>query len=141
MLDRNHVERFLELNGVSAAAPDEEIRSLLISARWHQDDVEAALVVLREDQKKHTQRIDSVHKVFQSSQRLNPETLSSLLGIDIELSSVVSEHKQELESAYRSQIISIALVSVALSILFTLGAMWIMQIGFFYDTPQVGFSL
>lgn len=133
MIDRKHIEQFLSVNGMTPDSPDEEIRSLLISARWHHHDVETALVVLREDPKTRKQRIDTVHRVFNAEQRLNPETISSLLGMDVEVDSVVADHRKDLRRRYLSQIYSIVILSVVASFVFLFALMWFMQVGVFHE--------
>ncbi|MEZ4200095.1 MAG: hypothetical protein R3B69_00595 [Candidatus Paceibacterota bacterium] len=87
MIDRRHIEKILRINGLSPIAEDEEIRSVLISAKWHKDDVETALTVLRENTTTGQAHVDVLHNVFNSDARLSPEAIQSLLGIDVELTS------------------------------------------------------
>lgn len=133
MIDRRHIEQILKLNGLTPDSPDEEIKSLLISARWHEDDVETALVVLREDVKDKTQHIDTLHRVFRSDQGLNPDTLNAILGIDVEVQSVTSEHRKSLERSYKRQLLSIAIISVVFSAAFLVALMWFAKVGFFHE--------
>ncbi|MDC1205267.1 hypothetical protein N8083_00260 [Candidatus Pacebacteria bacterium] len=133
MIDRRHIEQVLKLNGLNPNSPDDKIKSLLISARWHEDDVETALVVLRENPKNRKQHIDSVHKIYSSNQKLSPDTLNALLGMDVEVASVTQAHRTELRQAYRRQIFTIGLAATFLTtVVFTL-VMWIMKIGFFHS--------
>lgn len=133
MIDRKHIEQFLHLNGLSSDSPEEEIRSLLISARWHHEEVEAALVVLREDSNTHRQRVDSVHKVFGSDQKISPETLSSLLGMDVKIDSIAEEHQNTLRRRYQSQLLSIVLLSVLSAIVLLIALMWFLEVGIFHE--------
>lgn len=133
MLDRSVIERMLKANGVETVASDEEIRSVLISAKWHDDDVDAAITVLRENTATHQTRVDSMHKIFRSDEKLKPETVSSLLGIDIDL----PMHNETKPTKVRhdmsaGQVVQIALISMALALFFVLGAMWMMDFGLFY---------
>jgi len=86
MIDRLHIEHILKLNGLTPTAPDEEIRSVLVSAKWQDEEVETALTVLREKIDSHSTRIDTLHNVFLTDKRLSPEAIHTLLGIDVELS-------------------------------------------------------
>jgi hypothetical protein len=95
MIERKYVEQILKVNGISPTAPDEEIREVLISSKWNKDDVETALTVLRENIKTHVSRSDTLHNVFQSDQRLSPEAIQSLLGIDVELSANELKNKRQ----------------------------------------------
>ncbi len=85
MLDRNYIEHVLKVNGLTATAQDEEIRSVLISAKWDDNDVETALTVLRENMTTHENRVDTLHNVFMTDQRLSPEAIESLLGIQVDI--------------------------------------------------------
>lgn len=138
MIDKNHVEELLRLNGVKPTAPDEEIKSVLISARWHEQDVETALLVLRENKQNHQTRVERLNKVFTSDDKLQPELISSLLGVDVDLSHV---HKPGINHRPRrtlslSQGIQIGLLSMVLSLSFVLGAMWYLDMGIFHFTMR-----
>lgn len=136
MFQRDHIERLLKLNGVSTTDSDEEIKSVLISAQWHKDDVEAAFLVLRENVNDHKTHVDSLHKIFRSDERLRPETISSLLGIDMDITSkdIERRHKIDNGTMTASQVMQISLVSLGLSLIFVFAAMWYLQIGLFHQT-------
>lgn len=87
MIDKRNIEAFLKVNGIPPTAKDEEIRSVLISARWNQNEVDTALMVLRENTKNQKSHVDTLHKIFNSDDRLSSAEISSLLGIDVHLSS------------------------------------------------------
>lgn len=84
MIKKNAVERILSINGVATSAPDVEIKEMLLSAKWNEDDVETALIVLRENTENHEQRVDSIENVFQNDGPLHPDTISSMLGVDVD---------------------------------------------------------
>jgi hypothetical protein len=136
MLERSHVEKLLKLNGVEPTAPDEEIKSVLISARWHKNDVETALLVLRENTQSHESHVDSLHKVFRSDDQLKPETISALLGVDV---SVTREALARNKRGYKPQLsigqmIQIGLVSFSASVICLLASMWYLKMGVFHAT-------
>jgi hypothetical protein len=138
MIDKHHVEELLRLNGVKATAPDEEIKSVLISARWHEQDVETALMVLRENKVSHQTHVERLNKVFTSDDRLQPELISSLLGVDVDLSTL---HKSGINHKPRrtvslSQAVQIGLISTVLSLSFVIGAMWYLDMGIFHFTMR-----
>lgn len=114
MISREHVERILRLNGVDPSASDEEIKSVLISAKWHDDDAELGVMVLRENKVTHKERVDTLHKVFTSDERLKPETISSLLGIDVDMNSKELEtlrvRKRQISLGQMLTIASLAMV-------------------------------
>lgn len=136
MLNRQQVEKVLVLNGVKPTAADEEIRSLLIQARWHEDDVKAALLVLKENVETHETHVDTLHKVFRTDERLQPDTINALLGIDVDLSDTDIEVNRERARGHMtfSQLSQIALVSVALAAISLSLFMWLMKVGPFHQT-------
>jgi len=136
MLERTSIESLLRLNGVDPTAPDEEIKSVLISARWHKDDVETALLVLRENTKNNTSRVDSLHKVFRSDDQLRPETISALLGVDVSVTKDALNGKNAKLKSHLSlgQMFQIGLVSLSASVVCLLASMWYLQIGIFHQT-------
>ncbi len=134
MFQREQIEQLLRLNGVSVNDSDEEIKSVLISAQWHKDDVEAAVLVLRENKKSHETHVDSLHKVFRTDERLRPETISSLLGIQMDVTAKDIEVRNKRAQGVLSapQIAKITLMSLILSLVFVLAGMWYLQMGLFY---------
>lgn len=85
MFDKNRIEAILRANGVSPTSKDEEIRSVLLSARWNEDEVDTALMVLKENVVNKETHIDTLHKVFRSDDHLSGQEISELLGIDVPL--------------------------------------------------------
>lgn len=136
MFKKEHIEKMLRLNGVSLDDPDDVIKSVLISAQWHEDDVEAAVLVLRENKDSHETHVDSLHKVFRSDERLRPETISSLLGIEMDLSSkdIEVRRKRARPALMPSQVLVMAVISLVLSLIFVFAVMWYLETGLFHQT-------
>lgn len=89
MPQKAHIENFLRINGIPHDASDEVIRTALISARWHEKDADVALLVLRDKPTEghESAPLISARQLFGvDDMRLAPETLTSLLGIEIKLS-------------------------------------------------------
>lgn len=134
MFERSQIEQLLSLNGVGTGATDDEIKLVLMSARWHKDDVEAAIMVLRENKVTHQTHVDSLHKVFRTDDRLRPETVSALLGIEMNVSSEdIDKIRKYKRSMTPTQIMSIAFISLALSVIFVMASMWYLEMGIFYQ--------
>lgn len=136
MFQRSHIEKLLRLNGIEPPAKNEDIKSILISAKWHEDDIEAAITVMQEDPESHETHVDSIHKVFRTDERLRPETVSALLGIQMDMtSSDVDVSRSGAKGGMSmSQMTVIALSSLILSLIFVLAAMWHLQMGLFHQT-------
>ena len=136
MFDRNQIEKLLKLNGIETNAEDDEIKSVLLSARWHEDDVEAALLVLRENSESKETHVDSLHKVFRSDEHLRPETISALLGVEMTV------RKDQISYSARRrrgglapiQIVKVAIISITLAGFLLLASMWYMEAGWFHYT-------
>jgi hypothetical protein len=136
MFQRQDIERFLKINGVSAEDSDEEIKSVLISAQWHKNDVDAAVLVLRENKNDHKTHVDSLHKVFRSDERMSPETVSSLLGIEMNITSdeLQRRHSRTKGKIQPSQILLIACMALTLSLIFVFASMRYLEMGLFHKT-------
>ncbi len=134
MLERSHIEQLLRINGAGISSPDEEIRSVLLGARWHQKDVETALLVLRENTKSHETHVDSLHKIFRTDDHLRPETISSLLGIDVAIprSQVTKNVAKRQRNLTTAQVIQISLLSLCFAALFVFGSMYYLHMGLFH---------
>ncbi len=136
MLHKEYIEKILALNGVSLDSPDEEIKSVLLSARWHEDDIDTAVLVLRENKTTHETHVDSVHKVFRTDERLRPETVSALLGVKMDISGETLSVKK---TRYRhglstGQMMKISIIALMLSMIFVFAAMWYLQMGLFHQS-------
>jgi len=134
MIDRNHIEKILEINGMSAAEPDDTIRSVLLSARYDKDEVDTALMVLREDAVTKQIRVEGLHKVFRSDQALRPQEISALLGIEVDVS-----HFDPLDATLKPEVgvatfFGIWIFSVLLAVCGILLYMHMNSIGFFHPS-------
>ena len=142
MIEKNHIESILKANGIPSTAPDEEIRSILISARWDNNDVDTALMVLKENRDSKATHVDTLHRVFHSDERLTPADISSLLGVKVSLSNEGVE-KVEIERRKVERAQSLAALTLALSIVL-LGLTYLMYIesaGVFHDNfSQTSYS-
>lgn len=135
MIDRRHIEQILRLNGLTPTAADEEIRSVLISARWHKEDVETAITVLRENTTTHKSRVDTLHDVFTTDKKLSPEAIQTLLGIDVEVNnSELEDLRKSRQSLYVLQLVSIFMIAIAMAAIFIVFMMYGEKIGFFHPS-------
>lgn len=134
MLKREQIELLLRINGVSPSSPDEEIRSVLLSASFDDDDINTAIMVLRENTANNTTRIDGLHKVFRTHDTLKPNEIFSLLGIDVGVGDLPVDHKAEIErkNLIQNSIIIILAVVMASGGVFL--AMYIYKVGLFHPT-------
>ena len=135
MINRKHIEAILKVNGVPSTSPDEHIRSVLLSARYRKDEVDTAIMVLRQNIKTKQTRVDGLHKVFRTNHALSPEEISQLLGIDVEINSLTPlEEVRSASSTLQFMIVWILSVVVATSSI--LGYMYYNNFGPFHPSLQ-----
>lgn len=138
MLNREHIEKLLVTNGVAPTASDEEIKSVLLSARWHKDDVETAMIVLRENTSTHQSHIDSLHKIFRSDERLKPETVSALLGVSMNVSSANLPRSKGSRRPQLTllQFLGIFVIASVIAVGMVTLSLWQFEIGPFHQTHR-----
>jgi hypothetical protein len=137
MLQKQDIEKILKINGVSPNADDEEIRSVLLSARYNNDEVDTAIMVLRENMKTHQTRVEGLHKVFRSDEALNASEISALLGIEVTVDEVSADGRRGREMS-TLQTLFVIVVSIVLALLGVFGAMYHYEVGIFHPTSAIG---
>jgi hypothetical protein len=136
MIEKKNVEAFLKVNGIPPTAKDEEIRSVLLSARWNNNEVDTALMVLKENTKTNDTHVDTLHKVFNTDDRLSSAEISSLLGIDVYLSGEdvgdINKKRQGIEKLKTTMTLVLSLLIAFSSITYL---MYREKAGFFHENP------
>lgn len=141
MIKRNQIENILKVNGVSPTSPDDQIRSVLLSARFDKDEVDTAIMVLRENLQTKKLRVDGLHKVFRTDEALEPKEISELLGIDVDVSTFYRQ-PPSITSVVGIQYVSIWLFSVFFAVVTVFLYMYFNEVGPFHpsriNTQQSG---
>lgn len=138
MLDRKHLERILKINGVSATAADEEIRAVLLSAHYRAEEVDMALMVLRENIETKATRVDSLHKLVRTDDSLSAKEISKLLGIEVAIPVLHRQRNQPQSTAgLMAQRLVIALLSTVIAIIGLGLAMYLLEFGVFHATAAI----
>lgn len=137
MFDRKQLEAFLRINGLTPLARNEEIRSMLLSARWEEEDVDTALMILKENKMSREVTIDTVHKIFRSDERLTPDEVQALLGIEMDVSEATTDTYSSEVTAMEKKSTRIAMVlSIVIAITSVTYVMYREKVGFFYETSS-----
>ncbi len=136
MISRKHVETILKINGVSPTSEDEQIRSILLSARYSKDEVDTALMVLREDTKTKVTRVDGLHKVFRTGESLRSEEIANLLGIEVTMEDRIEERNKQRAISF-AQYLSVWILSVVLAVSGILFYMYLHKVGVFHPSVQL----
>ena len=135
MIERNHIEKILKINGMSPSEPDDVIRSVLLSARYNDDEIDTALMVLREDTKTKQVRVEGLQKVFRTDNALKPQEISDLLGIDVNLEHYLPPIVQS-RTFVTPTLISVWILSLLLAVVGVLLYMHFNNVGIFH--PSMG---
>lgn len=145
MIKRHHIEKVLKINGISPTSPDEQIRSVLLSARYDKDEIDAAIMVLREDKITKQQRVDGLHKVFRSDEGLTPKEISQLLGIEVNATAFYNPKSKQARTMAGIQYLTVWLFSVFFATAGVLIYMYTTQVGPFHPSvstiPLIEISL
>jgi len=120
---------------MSPSEPDDVIRSVLLSARYNDDEIDTALMVLREDTKTKQVRVEGLHKVFRTDNALKPQEISDLLGIDVNLEHYLPPIVQS-RTFVTSTLISVWILSLLLAVVGVLLYMHFNNVGIFH--PSMG---
>jgi len=133
MFSRAQVEQVLKVNGVAPTATDEQIKSVLLSARWNASDVDTAVIILRENINTHETNTESLHKKFRTDTNLSPTDISHLLGIELNISAedLRLRHKRYCGTAVTwGQLLSIIISATILAMIIIVGMMWYVDVDF-----------
>jgi hypothetical protein len=133
MISRNQIESILKINGVEPTSPDELIRSVLLSARYDENEVNSALMVLRQNIVTNQTRVDGLHKVFRTNQALCPQEISQLLGIEVNIQENIVAKPQTTSMSNRN-IISGIILAFLLAVIIVMIHMYLAGIGVFHPS-------
>ncbi|MEK7638647.1 MAG: hypothetical protein AAB388_00655 [Patescibacteria group bacterium] len=135
MVNKKQVETILKINGLTSRSPDEQIRSLLLSARFNKDEIDTALLVLRENKITRQQTLDGLHKVFRTDNALKPREISSLLGVDMNVDTLPVSTRRRAIVGW--QFILVWLLAVMLAVTGILFYMYVNNIGLFHPSTHL----
>jgi len=138
MLKRSQVLSILKANGFDETCSDEQIRHVLSSISYNDEEIKKAIDSFRgrvvTDSKN---KEDGLHKVFRTNDSLSSEEISSLLGVEVNIDERINTQK-DLRS-FTNLYVSIIII---MSIFFGLGGimsyMYFSQTGIFH--PDVGIA-
>ncbi|MEK7462064.1 MAG: hypothetical protein AAB618_00610 [Patescibacteria group bacterium] len=135
MNEKRHIESILRVNGITSAAPDEEIKTILLSARFNDAEADTALVILRENARTSDVTIDGLHKVFRTDTALKPAEVSQLLGIDYQTSGAYPKRTSGRDSSF-FELILLSLASSLVAIVCLLMYMYSENVGLFHPSAE-----
>lgn len=137
MITKEEIKNILSVNGTNADSPDEDIRSILRTAQYSEEEVAEAINLLRQPALSENAREDGLHKIFRASQALNSEEVSQLLGIDMEITETVvcaNKRKGRLTSKHYSLIWGFAVLLASTGVLLY---MRFLEVGPFHEMASI----
>jgi hypothetical protein len=136
MINREHVVTLLKINGISPDSPDEYIRSVLLSARYTKDEIDTAIMVLRENTRTKQTRVDGLHKIFRSEESLRPEEISELLGIEVDIDAEIVP-QSKVRGFSNVQFIIVWVISVIVALAGIVFYMHLYEVGLFHPSSEI----
>lgn len=133
MITREQIETILRINGAEPLAPDEKIRSILLSAKFNEDEVDAALMILKENTKTNVSSVQSMHKVFNSDKPLTPTEVSQLLNYDMAIDEIPKQ-RERIRSLSHIQFLLIILVALVCGLSAVTFIMYVSKVGLFHPS-------
>lgn len=127
----------LKQNGVTDVHNEAEVRACLYRLQWHPSDIDRAVrLVTTADTNEAVSHQTALHILLRTDERLRPETLSSLLGIELEMTEDEVTHSAQ-RAAPRltlSRLFVVVFVGVIIASTVMLIIMWFSKVGLFHPT-------
>jgi len=96
MPDRQFINQFLKINGISAESSDDDVKNALKRAKWSEEEIATALLILRGDVDDSGIVAVTKHEtaLYRPDIDLSSRNLSRLLGVDVVVDpALVRDHK------------------------------------------------
>lgn len=132
-MNRNQLKSILKINGYTEDASDDDVRAVLLQAKYSESEIENALIILRQSDVKPMVRSDGLHTVFYSDSHLKPREIAGLLGIEVDFEAS-SFRLEEKKSFNLNEVLIIMVLSAVIAILGIVIYMYSNQIGFFHPS-------
>jgi hypothetical protein len=133
MIKPEHLLSVIKINGLSLESSDEEILNVLVAAHYLREEAQETLQLIRHKITPSDTRTDGLHKIFFSDIHLQPQEVSHLLGINIEVTSRVQSNRRTTNIS-PMQFIAIWFVSLVIALTGILFYMYLNEIGLFHPT-------
>lgn len=134
-LTRQQIDMLLQAHGIDPTSPAEKVRSVLLSAHFNDDEINSVLLVLHENTTTKQTHLQDAQRVFRSDKRLSPSEISSLLGIDVDIKQIETDHKR-ISQVSHTQFLIIVILAIGLAVATLTFFMYSAQVGFFH--PSAG---
>jgi len=133
MFERNQLETILKINGVSVNASPEEIKDILLSASYNNQEIETAINILKETTAPNPVKFTDLQKVFLTADSLKPAEISALLGIEVKIGNVQVTHRKNGEMT-TGESMAVVIFSIIIAISGVTIGMYFYEVGLFHPT-------
>ena len=134
MINRQHLNTLLKINGLATTAPDTDIRSTLLAANYNDTEIESALLLLKQNIGGNQPRTDGLYKVFYSDTHLKSAEISNLLGIDVSIDETIQYQHDRRRVMSSFQFILVWFFSVVVAVSGILFYMYLNGTGLFHPS-------
>lgn len=135
-MNKREIETILKINGFDTSATEDQVRAVLLSARYTEDEVNVAISTLRGPSIKAFEKNSSLQNIFYADKRLHAGEISKLLGVDVEINTPISRRSSR-STVSLVQFILVWFFSVVFAVSGILFYMYINEIGLFHSTSTV----
>lgn len=134
MVDRLHIQRILRLNGVSEIASPEEIKMVLLKAGLSLRDLDTVALFSENIVTNNEIATGGVQTLFKTDNALNPEHISSLLGIRVQVSKIQLEKEYSVVSkaVFALQVLCTVTFTFLFATAGVIALLWYTKTGFFH---------
>ena len=133
MIDRSAIESLLKIQGITANSPEEQIRAVLVEAKYEADEINSVIITLQNTICEDSTHKDGLYKIYRTDKNLKPIEITALLGIDVDVSNWQegNHRKQGVSTAHFYLILGITILLALGGIMF---AMYLNGTGPFYNS-------
>jgi hypothetical protein len=133
MYSKKDIETVLRINGVNPASPAETIAAVLKEAGYTGDQIQNSLLVLSGKSNGVEINNPAAQNLLRTEQPLKPKDISGLLGIDINISTIISAKNRRKELTNK-QVFLVVLMSIFIATIAVLASMYLNEVGLFHPT-------
>jgi hypothetical protein len=133
MYSKKDIETVLRINGVDPTSPVATISAVLKEAGYTDTQIEDSLSVLSGRSDGVDRSNPAAQNLLRTEQPLKPQDISGLLGIDINISTIISA-KDKRKDLSTSQVFLVIFLSIFSAVAAVLISMYLNDVGFFHPT-------
>jgi hypothetical protein len=132
-MNTKHLDTVLRINGLEKTSSESEVSAVLLSSRYTPQEVETALLILKNGDAAISGTQSNLHKVFRSDESLGSQEIALLLGGDLYVNTRVSAEVKNREIT-ASHLLLVSLASLVVAISSMMFYMYTKNTGVFHES-------